>query len=191
MSILPIYLEPHTVLHKKAKPVEAVTDEIKTLLDDMAETVIHLNGVGLAANQVGDLRRVIVIDGTYCGKVDEDADIPAAVIKFVNPEIVWSSDELAYQKEGCFSVPHVYTDVERPASIELKYLDENGKEQSLKTKPGSLFNAAIQHEIDHLDGVLFPDRISKLKQKMVWKKYDRVAADFDANVQYAHVSEKE
>ncbi len=188
MSILTIYVDPHPVLHQKAQPITTVDNKIKTLMSDMKDTLKALKGVGLAANQVGILKRVIVLNTTYCREVDEDKTLPEGIIAMANPVITWKSDNLTWIKEGCFSVPNIFTDVERPDQCTVKYLDEQGKKQTIKTGPG-LFNACLQHEIDHLDGILFPERVSKLKQKRIDKKYRKISPTFNEDLTYKFITE--
>ncbi len=187
MAVLPIYLYPHKVLSQKAQIVDEITKEIITLLDNMSETLLRVKGVGLAANQVGILQRVLVINGDVCSNKDDDDYIPKGIIRMVNPEIVWKNeDEICVQEEGCYSIPNVFADVERFASVEVKFLDENGKEHTIKTKSG-LFNAAVQHEIDHLDGILFPERLSRTKRNMIKKKYFKIKQDIENQIVYEYV----
>ncbi len=152
MKVLEI---PHPILREKAKPVEKVDNRIQTLLDDMLETMYASNGVGLAANQVGLLERIVVID---CAKEGEEPDI----LQMVNPKIISHSDEILCRNEGCLSVPREYADVDRFSVVTVEYLDKNG-EKKTRTADG-LLGMAIQHELDHLDGILFIDYLSKLKR---------------------------
>ena len=155
MSKLQVLEIPDELLRKTAAHVEVVTPEIQQLLEDMLETMYASNGVGLAGNQVGKLLRVVVVD---CAGQDE-APNP---IKLVNPEIIAHSDERVLHNEGCLSVPREYAEVERYQTVTVRYLDENGKEQT-KTADG-LLAIAFQHEIDHLDGKLFIDYLSQFKR---------------------------
>ena len=155
MTVLKLYEYPHPVLKQKTENVEKVDKEVQKLLDDMLETMYVTNGVGLAGNQVGKLLRVVVVD---CAGKDE----PPNPIKLVNPEIIAHSDVKVLHSEGCLSVPREYADVERYESVTVRYLDENGKEQT-KTADG-LLAIAFQHEIDHLDGKLFIDYLSQFKR---------------------------
>ena len=155
MSKMKIYEIPEPVLRQKAEKVAEVNAAIRKTLDDMLETMYKGNGVGLAANQVGLLKRLVVID---CAGNDEEP----APIKMVNPEIIAHSDNKILHNEGCLSLPREYADVERWETVTVRYLDENGKEQTLETD--GLLAIAMQHEIDHLDGILFIDYLSKLKR---------------------------
>jgi peptide deformylase len=166
MAILPIRVIPDAVLRTKAPPVEAVDDALRKLLDDMLETMYAAHGIGLAATQVGVLKRVVVMDVSREG---EDK----APLFLVNPEVVWASEERSVYEEGCLSIPDYYEDVERPARIRFRYLDRAGAMQ--EREADGLLATCVQHEIDHLDGVLFIDHISKLKRDMVWKKFAKAA----------------
>jgi peptide deformylase len=161
MTLRTILVAPDPVLKAKAKPVEGVDDALRQLMDDMLETMYHAPGIGLAAPQVGVSQRVIVVD---IAREDE----PKASMCMVNPEIVWVSDEDATYEEGCLSVPEHYADVARPAEIRVRYLDRDGQKQELQT--GGLLATVIQHEMDHLDGVLFIDHLSSLKRNMILRK---------------------
>ena len=149
MTIRPIICIPDNRLRLVSRPVERVDDDIKRLLDDMLETMYDAPGIGLAAIQVADPRRVVVID---TAKEGEDA----RPICFVNPEIVWSSEEKRVYQEGCLSIPEYYEDVERPSRVKARYLDREGRENEIEAD--GLLATALQHEIDHLNGVLFTDR---------------------------------
>lgn len=164
MTKLTVLEIPHPVLYEKALPVEEVTPEIQTLLSDMLETMYKTNGVGLAGNQVGVLKRVVVID---CASKEEDPD----PIKMVNPRIIKRSEEMVCHNEGCLSIPREYADVVRHETVTVEYLDENG---TLKQREADgLLAIAIQHELDHLEGVLFIDHLSPLKRKMLLKHLEK------------------
>ena len=160
MALIPIILIPDPVLRKVASPVAEITDGIRQLLDDMAETMYDAPGIGLAAPQVNISERIIVMD---CGR-DEAPEL----YKMINPEIVASSHERSVLDEGCPSIPNQTADVERPAHVDVRYLDVDGNEQMLHCE--GLLAACVQHEIDHLDGVLFIDHISRLKRDMIVRK---------------------
>lgn len=166
MTIRPILHIPNDVLRQVAKPVETVNDEIKTLIKDMFETMYDAPGVGLAAPQIGELHRVIVMDPAK----EDDEPNPIAM---VNPEITWSSEETWVYQEGCLSIPEYYEDVERPVKVRVKYLDAKGAEQELEAE--ELLATIVQHEIDHLDGKLFIDYLSRLKRDRVTKKFQKIA----------------
>jgi len=161
MSILPIIWAPDPVLKTKCKPVATVGDEVLRLVDDMFSTMYAAPGVGLAAPQVGVTRRVIVVD--VAGK--DEAPQPVALI---NPEIVWRSEDTQVYEEGCLSLPEMYADVERAALVKVRYLDREGARQEIDGE--GLLAVCLQHEIDHIDGVLFIDHISALKRNMIIKK---------------------
>ena len=161
MAVLPIITAPDPRLKIKAKPVAAVDAKVRRLMDDMVETMYHAIGIGLAAPQVGAARRVIVVD------VAREGEKPNP-IRIANPEILWSSDALTVANEGCLSLPEHYADVERPAAIRLRYLDHENEIREIEAK--GLLATCLQHEIDHLDGVLFVDHISSLKRNMILRK---------------------
>lgn len=166
MSVLEVYEYPHPVLKKKALPVGKVDDELRKFLDDMLETMYHAIGVGLAAPQVGVSKRIVVID------ISHDEEDRMEPLYLINPEIIWKSDEKICGEEGCLSVPEQRADVERFAAIKIKYLDYNGKEKFLEAE--DFLSIAIQHELDHLDGILYIDRISRLKRQMLLKKLQKL-----------------
>ena len=157
MAILDILVVPDPRLKEVSKPVEGpVTDAHRALMDDMLETMYDAPGIGLAAIQIGEPVRIIVMD---LSREDEEKQ-PRY---YVNPEITWSSEELFSYEEGCLSVPEIYDAVERPARVKLKYLDYNGK--AVEEEAEGLFAVCIQHEMDHLNGVLFIDHLSRLKRE--------------------------
>ena len=161
MAIRPILTAPDPRLKTISRPVEGVDDELRALMDDMLETMYDAPGIGLAAIQIGVPKRVIVMD--LAGKDEEPQ--PAY---FVNPEITWKSDEMSSYEEGCLSVPEMYEDVDRPAKIRAKWLDYNGNpvEQDCE----GMLATCLQHEMDHLEGVLFIDHLSKLKRDIILRK---------------------
>jgi len=161
MSVLPIITAPDPRLKLKAKPVAAVDDGIRRLMDDMLETMYLAPGIGLAAPQVGVLRRALVLD------VAGEGEKPAP-LKIANPEILWRSEELATYSEGCLSLPEHYADVTRPAEIKLRYLDYENEIRELHAR--GLLATVIQHEMDHLEGTLFVDHISALKRNIILRK---------------------
>ena len=156
MALLEILTVPHPVLKKVSAPVATVDDALRRLMDDMLETMYAAPGIGLAAIQVGVPKQVIVMDLARQGE-------PPQPRYFVNPEILWASDETAPYEEGCLSVPEVYDEVDRPARVKLKYLDYHGRE--VVEDAEGLFAVCIQHEMDHLKGVLFIDHLSRLKRE--------------------------
>lgn len=161
MAILPIYWAPDPILKTKCTPVENVDGEIVQLIDDMLDTMYAAPGIGLAAPQVGVTKRILVAD------VSDDPKKPQPYA-LINPKIVSESDELFTYEEGCLSLPSYYAEVERPAEVTIEYLDRDGKEQTL-TADG-LLSTCIQHEMDHLDGIIFVDHLSSLKRNMILKK---------------------
>lgn len=163
MAVLPIYTAPDPLLKTVSTPVEKVDDEIRKLVADMFETMYAAPGIGLAAIQVGVPKRLLVMD--VVGKGKEEPSQPLALI---NPEITWVSDEDVTYEEGCLSVPEHYADVVRPAEVEVRYLDLDGAPQVLRAD--GLLAICVQHEIDHLDGILFLDHLSALKRNMILRK---------------------
>jgi peptide deformylase len=161
MALLPILTAPDPRLKKKSKPVEAVDDELRQLMDDMLATMYDAPGIGLAAPQVGVLKRLVVLD------IDRE-DVKTGPLFLVNPEIIEASDEDVTYEEGCLSVPEHYSEVARPAKVRVRYLDRDGKPQEMACE--GLLATCVQHEIDHLDGVLFIDHISALKRNMILRK---------------------
>ena len=164
MAILPIIIAPDPRLAKSAKPVAKVDDSVRRLMDDMLETMYQAPGIGLAAPQVGQLKRVIVVD---CAKAGEDPQ----PYKMANPEILWQSEDLLTNNEGCLSLPEHYADVTRPAEVKVRYLDEQNEIRELHAK--GLLATCIQHEIDHLQGTLFVDHISALKRNIILRKLQK------------------
>ena len=175
----PILIAPDPLLKRVSEPVLEVTDEIRRLMDDMLETMYAAPGIGLAAIQIGVAKRVIVIDiGKPKAGADEASQAGEGKEKkiekepdpqyFVNPEIVWASDDLVMCEEGCLSVPDLYEEVERPAQVRVKFLDYHGKPQEIDCE--GMLAVCIQHEMDHLEGVLFIDHLSRLKRDMMLKK---------------------
>ena len=155
---------PNPILRQVSKEVKQVDEDVKITLADMLETMYKANGAGLAAPQVGLLKRMVVIDAARKGE-------EPAPYKMVNPKIVWHSDELQECQEGCLSIPNQYAPVQRFESVKVEYLDENGKSCILDAK--GFLAVAIQHELDHLDGIIFIDHLSKLRQKMMFKKQEK------------------
>ena len=166
--IRPLIILPDPVLRQLSKPLERVDDSVRKLADDMLETMYDAPGIGLAAIQIGEPVRMLVID---LAKEDE----PKAPQVFINPQIVATGDDISVYEEGCLSIPDYYAEVERPALITVNYLDRDGKEQTVEAD--GLLATCLQHEIDHLNGVLFIDHISKLKRDMVMRKFKKLAKD--------------
>lgn len=165
MAKLKVYEYPHPVLKQKAEKVAGVDDELRQLFDDMLETMYAENGCGLAAPQVGVSKRVVVIDIAHEGE-------EPAPLYLANPEIIWSSDETEVCEEGCLSVPEMRAEVERPASVKIRYLDYHGNECEMLAE--DFLAVAAQHELDHLDGILYIDKISRLKRQMLLKKLEKL-----------------
>ena len=161
MPLLPIIKVPDPVLRQKAEPVTQIDAAVRQQLDDMAETMYEAPGIGLAANQVNSLARLVVMD---CASDDEQARL----YQMVNPEIISNSEETAALEEGCLSIPGHTAEVERPAEVTARWLDPQGTQQEATFS--GLEAACIQHEIDHLNGVLFIDHLSRLKRDMIWRK---------------------
>ena len=174
MSILPIYIYGQSVLRKKARPVKKPTAELADFAGDMVETMRKANGIGLAANQVGDLRRVIVVDA---GAIAESEEIPA--IAMINPEVVEKEGSWPME-EGCLSIPGIREEVVRAEKIRVRFLDPELREQEIAAD--GLLGRVILHEIDHLDGVLFLDHLSTVKRKLLrgrLNKLERGEVDVD------------
>jgi peptide deformylase len=161
MAQLPIITAPDPRLKIKARPVPAVDNRVRRLMDDMLDTMYGAIGIGLAAPQVGQSSRVIVLD------VARDGEKPQP-LQLANPEILWRSPELTTGNEGCLSLPEHYAEVTRPAAIRLRYLDYQNEIREIEAS--GLLAMCLQHEIDHLDGVLFVDHISSLKRGMILRK---------------------
>jgi peptide deformylase len=172
MSIKPLIILPDPVLRQVSKPVSQVDAPLLKLADDMLETMYDAPGIGLAAIQIGEPLRMLVIDLAKEGE-------PPAPQLFINPEIVETGEERSVYEEGCLSIPDYYAEVERPATVRVKYLDRDGKLQEIDAE--GLLATCLQHEIDHLNGVLFIDHISKLKRDMVVKKFKKLAKDRPPN----------
>jgi peptide deformylase len=167
MAARPLIILPDPLLKRVSAPVEAVTDEIRDLMDEMLETMYAAPGIGLAAIQIGVPKRVVVMD------LVKDEDKPRDPHFFVNPEILSASEETAEYEEGCLSIPEVFENVTRPKTVRIRYLDRNGIVQERDCE--GLMATCIQHEIDHLNGVLFIDHISRLKRERVVKKFAKAA----------------
>jgi peptide deformylase len=164
MTVKKILTEPDPFLRQKSQTVEKVDDDMRQLMDDMLDTMYNAQGIGLAAIQIGTPKRVIVIDLLK----EKEKKNP---LYFVNPEIVWSSKEEATYEEGCLSVPGQFAEIDRPNKCHVKYLDYDGNKRELKAE--GLLATCIQHEIDHLEGILFIDYLSKLKKSLIAKKLSK------------------
>ena len=166
MALREILVVPHPVLKQVSQPVDKVDDELRALMDDMLETMYDAPGIGLAAIQIGVPKRVIVMD---LARPEEEPQ-PRY---YVNPEILWASEETAPYEEGCLSVPEIFDEVERPARVKLRYLNYQGEQ--IEEDAEGLFAVCIQHEMDHLEGVLFIDHLSRLKREQAIKKVKKQA----------------
>lgn len=161
MALLPIIVAPDPRLNVKCENVDQVTDDLKRLMDDMMETMYNAPGIGLAAPQIGVTKRIIVVDVSKGEK-------GKAPYKMINPKITWHSNQFVDYEEGCLSLPEQYAQVKRPDGINVNYIDSNGMTQKLRTS--GILATCIQHEIDHLDGKLFVDHISKLRKSLILRK---------------------
>ncbi len=187
MAVLKVYVAPHPVLKKKAEPVKGgVTPALRKLMDDMLDTMYATDGIGLAAPQVGESKRILVLD------IDqprgEDIKLEDRRTKpqcFMNPEIVWSSEDLRVYNEGCLSVPGQYADVVRPDKIRVKYIDYDGKDQEMEAD--GLLATCLQHEMDHLDGILFIDHLSTLKRDILMRKLKKYTKENVEDMAESHV----
>ncbi|MCV6547011.1 MAG: peptide deformylase [Cohaesibacter sp.] len=166
MALMEIVTLPDPILREQSAPVERIDDDLRRLVENMFETMYHAPGIGLAGIQVGVTRRIFTVD---CAREGEDK----APICMINPQIVWQSDELSVYDEGCLSIPDFYAEVERPAEINIQYMDQFGKEQQLQCD--GLLATCVQHEFDHLNGALFIDYLSKLRRDRVIKKFTKLA----------------
>jgi peptide deformylase len=166
MALRDIVIIPDPRLRLKSEPVKDIDKGIRALVDDMFETMYAAPGIGLAAIQIGVPQRVVTMD---LAKKDDEKEPQV----FINPEIVWMSEEKSIYDEGCLSIPEYYEEVERPQKVKVKYLDLDGKAHEIEAD--GLLATCLQHEIDHLNGVLFIDHLSKLKRDMVMKKFKKAA----------------
>ena len=170
MAVRDILIIPDKRLRLKSEPVKAADARLRVLVDDMFETMYAAPGIGLAAIQIGVAQRVVIMD---LAKKDD----PPEPQVFINPEVAWVSDEKSTYEEGCLSIPEYYEEVERPRAVKVKYLDLEGKPQEIEA--AGLLATCLQHEIDHTNGVLFIDYISKLKRDMVMKRFKKAAKKID------------
>lgn len=171
MAVLPILEAPDPRLRTISTPVETIDDALQTLIDDMFDTMYDAPGIGLAAIQVGVPRRVLVIDLQEPESDAEDAKPVRNPLVFINPQILDGSDQFSVYNEGCLSVPDQYAEVERPATVRASWMDREGRihEQTLE----GLLATCLQHEMDHLEGILFIDHLSRLKRDMLMKKLQK------------------
>ena len=173
MTVRKILTEPNPFLRQKSKPVDKVDDSTRELMDDMLDTMYKAPGIGLAAIQIGVPKRIIVLDVSKSPEKKEP-------MYFINPEIVSASKNDATYEEGCLSVPGQFAEIDRPDKCHIKYLDYNGESKELKAE--GLLATCIQHEIDHLEGILFIDYLSKLKKSMIIKKLSKQKKSSEALV---------
>lgn len=181
MAILPLVIAPDERLKTKSSPIEKIDADIKKLASDMLETMYGENGIGLAAVQVGVLKRMLVADVSW-----REGEGPGKQYVLINPEIVSDSDEQNIYKEGCLSFPDQFAEVERPKSVKVRYLNLDGKQ--IEEEFDGLLATCIQHEIDHLNGVVFVDHISRLKRDMIHKKLEKMKKQgvFDHDHHHVH-----
>ena len=168
MAIIPILTVPDPILKKKSKLVKKVNYKLRAFMDDMLESMYDAPGVGLAAVQVGKLLRILVID------ISPDDEDPNPQY-FINPEITWTSEDMSTYNEGCLSVPEQYADIERPAECTVTFIDYDGEDQEINAT--GLLATCIQHEMDHLDGVVFIDYLSKIKRSMYVRKVKKLVKE--------------
>ena len=173
MSVRPLVILPDAQLRLVSKPVEAVTSEVRTLVEDMFETMYDAPGIGLAAIQIGVPLRVVTIDLSKPEAKEGEEPEPRKPQVFINPQVTWSSEEFSAYEEGCLSIPEYYEEVERPAQVKVRYMDLDGRTQEVAAD--GLLATCLQHEIDHLDGILFIDHLSRLKRERVTKKFAKAA----------------
>jgi peptide deformylase len=173
MSTRPILIIPDTRLRQVAEPVASIDQEIGTLVEDMFETMYKAPGIGLAAPQIGVLKRVLVLD--VAKRRNEEAS--SEPMAFINPVITWASEEISSYEEGCLSIPDFYESVERPTVIRVAYIDPTGASKEIEAD--GILATCLQHEIDHLNGVLFIDHISRLKRARVMRKFEKAAKERD------------
>lgn len=170
MTVLPIVIAPDPRLKTKSQPVREITPEIHRLMDDMLDTMYAARGIGLSAVQVGVLKRVIVVD-TEWRESEDGQPAERRPMRMINPEIIGETEEVRLYNEGCLSFPGQYSEVERPDAIRVRYLDEHGKEQIIEAD--GLLATCIQHEIDHMDGIVFVDHLSRVKRDVILRKVQK------------------
>ncbi len=169
MAVLPLVIAPDPRLKVKSTPVDTVDDEIRVLVDDMLETMYASNGIGLAAVQVGVHKRILVMDIAYgSSRYAQEGERESKPLILINPEIVQESEDHRVFEEGCLSFPGQYAEVERPTAVTVKYLDYDGQPQEMQAD--GLLATCVQHEMDHLEGIVFVDHISKMRRDMILRK---------------------
>lgn len=171
MAIRPLVILPDSMLRKVSAPIGDITPEIRKLADDMLETMYDAPGIGLAAIQIGEPVRLVTLDVSK--KAEEGEEQQREPMVLINPEVTWRSEELSSYEEGCLSIPEYYEEVERPARVKVSYRDIDGKAQEIEAD--GLLATCLQHEIDHLNGVLFIDYLSRLKRDRVNKRFAKQA----------------
>ena len=167
-----LYTEPDPILRKPTTEVEQITDELLQTFDDMAQIMERFDGIGLAGPQIGLLKKIILIDAQTIAREDKLPIPSTRYIKLINPEIISVSKELCKKEEGCLSVPTIYYEVERPKQITISYTDEEGRRTELEAD--GLLARCIEHEMDHLNGILFIDYLSPLKKRLISKKLQKL-----------------
>jgi peptide deformylase len=180
MAIRDIVLMGEPVLRKEAEEVTVFDDALRALVRDMFETMYHADGIGLAAPQIGVSRRIVVVD---LRRSEEDEAEEPQRVALVNPVIAWSSDDTYKQSEGCLSIPGLEEVVQRPVSVRVQGKDPDGNDVEIDAE--DLYARALQHEIDHIDGILFVDRVSPLKRRMLLKKWKKLEAERELEAQRA------
>lgn len=175
MTTMPLIILPDPLLRKVSEPVERIDDDLKKLAGDMLETMYEAPGIGLAAIQVGVPRRMLVVDVASRDEEEgeEESERKKNPLVVINPTILTSSDERSVYEEGCLSIPEFFAEVERPARVKVRYTDLDGKEQEIDAD--GLLSTCLQHEIDHLDGALFIDYLSRLKRDRVIKRFTKAS----------------
>jgi peptide deformylase len=170
MTVLPIVIAPDARLKTRSQPVTQITPDIHQLMDDMLDTMYAARGIGLSAVQVGVLKRIIVVD-TEWRESEDGKPAERKPIRMINPEIIGETEDLNLYTEGCLSFPGQYSEVERPEAVRVRYLDEHGKEQVIEAD--GLLATCIQHEIDHMNGVVFVDHLSRVKRDVILRKVQK------------------
>ena len=171
MAIREILEVPDPRLKTVSTPVDRFDDDLRALVDDMFETMYDAPGIGLAAIQIGEPVRLVTIDVSK--KSEEDEETPKAPMVFINPEVIWNSEEMNVYEEGCLSIPEYYEEVERPARVKVRYMNLDGATQEIEAD--GILATCLQHEIDHLNGILFIDHLSRLKRERVTKRFAKAA----------------
>jgi peptide deformylase len=171
MTIRPILIAPDPRLKAKSESIDSVGKDTRKLMDDMIETMMSADGIGLAAPQIGVLKRVIVVAAPRDDDDDDGNGRSKKPLKMANPEVIWASDETSPREEGCLSLPEHYAEVVRPDRVRVRYLDADNQIREIEAD--GLLGTCIQHEIDHLEGVLFVDYISSLKRRIILRKLNK------------------